>query len=277
MDETVAIIICPKCGRTIILPRIYAPSIGEERRVAINHGDHAVIVGFDRFGVARSVSSIMLRTNNDKEGHEDLICPRCRGGLPMTNWGDVDRYAIDHGDHIVIVYRIGKEVDIEVIDKILPIRTPPRTSRLRKVIMNIGKEALASIILWMIKNPNREVKVPGNLHTDIKFFIEKLLNVRNPNIITGIPEIHENSKAIAFFIKKINYVENLSTLEAIQILKESIELIESIKESLIKIKRLYGREEACEYLNLLKESDQSLCYVIKEIITMKCDDERLRF
>jgi len=269
MIEDVATVKCPKCKQLVRVLRSYATGIEGIKKIAVRHIDHILVIGFDKYGVARNVYVYDLRENFEA-GSPIANCPRCNKEISVSSSEHIDKFAVDHGDHVVVIFKVGKKFEITVIDKIEPFRGPPKVGIIRRIIRNIGKASLAGILLQVLLNPNDIIFAPASVEDDVRVFIKKLYGMDNPRIEIGLPRKSFDELMIEFFVRKIDLVEYLSSEEAIEILKESLELINSVRDSINTIKEIYGISEACKYMDKLKKTDRSLYMIISNLVALKC-------
>ena len=264
-----ATIKCPKCKRLISIPRSYAYSLGGVIKFAIDHEDHVLVVGFDRFGIIRYID-VFKKIKSSSIGRLKAICPRCNKTIYIPDENFFDKFAILHDDHTVIIFKARNEVEIEVVNNIRSIIYPPEPNILKKLLRKINKDEIAAIIIKLIKNPDHPIRVSAHMEELIKVFIKKTLGISRLNIKYGMPEKITNEKVLKFLIKKMDEVENISSDEALEILRESIELVQTILDSLEKVKALYGIKEMCRYLQAVRSNNEDLYHLLTELIEVKC-------
>lgn len=270
MPSNLAVIRCPKCGRLVKIPRIYASGIGGAKKLAVRHEKHFLIIGFDRYGIVRYTDSFDILSEPSFSDVVTLTCPQCKRLIAISSDISYGKFAIDHQDHVVLIYKAGNKIEFEVIDVIEPLKGPPEVGLIRKILRNITPNELASILMFILKQPETKIFVPASIIDDVKKLIRKLFGISAPNVEIGMPRVYPNEMTLDFFINKIEHVQHLSTEEAIEILRESFELISSLCDSITKIWRLYNIDEACKYLNQLKTSSKSLYNIVLELIRIKC-------
>ncbi len=269
MITDIAIVKCPLCKRITKVPRLYAPGLKGIKKIAVNHGDHFLIIGFDKYGVVRyyDIFKKMVFTRNPNS--ISITCKVCGERVYIDNNISFDRFAIDHGDHVLLVYKVGSKLEVETIDVVKQVYGLPKHNIIKKILRHISREEFAYIILEFIKNPNSDILVPQNIYDDMKLILKNIFG-RTSNIRVGYTRKILDSTPLDFISSKIREVEDLSDEEAISLLQDTIELITSLRDSIIKIRKLYGIDEACKYLHQLEKTNLSLFKLIKDIVKIKC-------
>jgi len=263
--ESYAVAICPKCKKREVLPRIYAPAFHRNiRYVAIKHSDHVFIVGFDRFGVVRTTNSYDYYFGSSQQYNK---CLKCNRPIPLVPNRDKP-YAIDHGDHVIVAFPIGRKIAVEIYDVIHPLRVFPKPSLIKKIVREIGRKALAEIFYEIYVNKKKEFIFPSVIHEDLKKLIKDVFKI-SVKLRSG-PVLRKANPAIKYFERAIERAENLTYLEGVSILKDSIEVLDGLYESLNKIKEIHGYRKFCEELNRVKEGDEYAYQVLKNMFSIKC-------
>ena len=263
--ESYAVAICPKCKKREVLPRIYAPALHRNiKYVAIKHSDHVFIVGFDRFGVVRTTNSYDYYFGTSQQNNR---CPKCGRLIPLV-LNEGKPYAINHGDHIVVAFPIGKKIAIEIYDVINPLRIFPKPSLIKKIVREIGREALAEIFYEIYVDKRKEFIVPPVVHEDLRKLIKDVFKI-TIKLRSG-PVLKKYNPLAKYFERAIAKAENLTYLEGVSILKDSIEVLDGLYESLNKIKNIHGYKKFCEELNRVKEGDEYVYYVLRSMFHIKC-------
>jgi len=275
MITDIAIVKCPFCKRITRVPRLYAPSLKGIKKIAVNHDDHFLIIGFDKYGVVRYYD-VFKKIEFVRIGDNiKIACPLCGRSEFIDKNITFDRFSIDHGGHVLlvykvgVVYKVGEKLEIEIINVVRQVYSVPRHNMIKKILRYISRKEFAYIIVEMIRNPNSDIIVPQNIYEDVKFVLKKIFGNAS-NIKVGYSKKTVNSIPLDFIESKISEVEDLSDEEAISLIQDTIELITSLKDSIVKIRKLYGINEACKYLFQLEKTNLSLFKLINDIVRIKC-------
>jgi len=263
-------LICPICQRPVRVVRIYAPSQPGLKLVGIKHDDHIVVIKFDKYGVARDINAYKLIDPERVKAEHFAICKRCKRSVPLLFGRGLREYAIDHDDHFVIIFLMGKTFVLQVIDKIPPIRIAPRLNIVARIRKEIGLKNLAMILYYAITEPNRVVNIPAIVEKDLKFLLREIFGWIPLRLRIG-PLVELNWVEEAdFFQRKILQVLGFSDKEALTVLKESVEMIINMTESFKRLLRKKGVNFVCDQLNYLKEKDPKLFALFQKLLGISC-------
>lgn len=269
MITDIAIVKCPECGRLARIPRLYAPSLKGIKKVAVNHGNHFLVIGFDKYGVVRYFEIFQTLRQVPMISGVPLKCSSCGKTIIIPSAIRYGRFAVDHHDHVLLIYKAGNKYEMEVIDVVKQVLGIPKQNIIRKILKYTSRREMAYILAKIIMDPGKMILVPQNIYDEIKYLIKKLFGKSN-NVRVGYIKEKINSIPLDFLETKISEVEDLSDEEAISLLQDTIELITSLRDSIIKIRKLYGIDEACRYLSQLEKTNSSLFKLVNSIIRIKC-------
>lgn len=269
MITDIAIVKCPLCKKITKVPRLYASALKGIKKIAVNHGDHFLIIGFDKYGVVRYYDVFKKLSSLASSESVKIKCPLCEKIENIEKKLTLDKFSIDHGDHALLIYKVGDKFEVEVISVIGQVYGLPKHNVVKKILRYISDSEFAYIIIEMIKNPNSRIIVPQSIYEDMKFILKKIFGVTG-NIKIGYAKRAMNTISLGFIKSKINDVIDLSDEEAISLIQDTIELIISLRDSIIKIMKLYGLDEACKYLSQLRKTNLSLFKLINDIVKIRC-------
>lgn len=260
---------CPICKRPVRVVRIYAPSHPGLKQVGVKHGDHVVVIKFDKYGVARDINGYKLIETTAK-AEKTVKCKRCGLSIPIIYGCGMTEYAVEHRDHFVIVFISGKFHFTQIIDKVPPVRVIPQISIISKINKEIGAKNLAMILYYALLGERREIYVPGTIKDTIYSLLKEIFGNVSIKLKEGPLMSIEWNEAAGYFLKKILYVSSYSDKEAIAVLKESIDFIENTKEALRKFLNRMGKEYVCSQIITLAQHDPPLFSLLQKLLGISC-------
>ncbi|MHA1617504.1 MAG: hypothetical protein ACTSX9_09385 [Candidatus Njordarchaeales archaeon] len=267
---------CPLCERPVRVIRIYAPSQPGLKQVGVRHDDHVVIIKFDKYGVARDINAYPLVESAVYPQKTTIKCTRCNETVPILYESGLREYAVEHQDHFVIVFLIGKTHVTQTIDKVEPLRVPPRPNIITKIRREIGLKNLAMIMYYCILGEKKRIRVPAIIKEELENFLRKTFD-RVPIILQegALMNLGWCDEA-DYFWRKLLYVIGFSDKEAIMILKETVEMIKNMVSSLKRLLTRKGEAFVCSQIVYLREKDAKLYELIQKLLHLSCTSVETR-
>ncbi|MGQ4892825.1 MAG: hypothetical protein ACP6IP_10120 [Candidatus Njordarchaeia archaeon] len=231
MDSS-ASIKCPVCGATISYEDL--PALEEDiGLVAVDHGDHIVVVKYDANGFIRDFS--VYPTGVDNVGKTSEKCPVCGREILVPLVNDYpSEFLYNHGDHVVVLYMF--DTDLYTVNSIPLVKAESLMKKtfITKLIRMIGVDRLSMILTHVVLRDVEKVHAPKESILLIKNLFEEL-NIHDIEIEPG--EIDFLPADFYIFFKKIieNNMSNPDVL--IDKIKSGIQLVEKISELILSMKK----------------------------------------
>ena len=250
---------CPICGTEINYSDLPVPK-DDIALVAVDHGDHIVVVKYDQNGFIRDFSVYPVGVDNAGKTVEK--CPICGKDIliPLANEYPSE-FLYNHGDHVVVLYMF--DTDLYTINTIplVKARESPGKIFVNKLINIIGIESLSSILAHVALGDLEVIHAPKEAIPLLGTLFEKI-DISHVHIEPG--EIDFLPPDFYRFFQKIieNHIGNPEAL--IDKLRSGILLIEKVADLINSVmQKAYYIDPVKDLLGTLKRKGLDLLVIRK--------------
>ncbi len=221
---------CPTCGKSIRLEDLPEPSEFMSK-VAVHHGDHVVLVKYDRFDYIRAVEPVPFKVLKESDSVVNVeSCPICGSEVRVVREPIYPaEYAYNHGDHVVIVNLLEDDLYFIEAYPLIEVSMAMRESPFIRILNQLGPDGLAMLIAKILMVKKGDLIVPRGTVEPVKEILKELDYVEI-NVREG--DFKEIDESYYRFFGKIIRIHAKNSMKLEEKIKSAILLIEKVEKLL---------------------------------------------
>ncbi|MGQ4891451.1 MAG: hypothetical protein ACP6IP_03080 [Candidatus Njordarchaeia archaeon] len=239
-------ILCEKCGRLVRYKDL--PKLTKDvATVAIDHGDHFLLVKYDKYGIVRG-ADIYDKTHGEGEIAVEVTCPRCGKKEKVYGNSLPFQLAIDHGEHALVINVI--DVGLHLLDTYPIVKIVGRgiEEDVNWILNRLGVEKFASLLADLVLFEKKRVFVPKSIIQNVENLFS-YLGFPSAVIAPGMVAI-QDERYMDYFKKILEFREGRLDLEK---LKRSMYLLKALAQTIVN--KLDNKNEVRNILENMKNSE----------------------